>query len=1135
MFRVSRPAITVRFFGFAIIAITAACGSQLPSLDSADHNFALRAFFVGLAAAEVGDDQRAGLELKKTVELAPGEPAAWNNLGVLQLRQRDLENASKSLETAGNLAPNNSKIILNRSLVAGQIGNADRAIELLNRAVELDPANLQARYLIAMEFERRSNDADAFSQYATISLALPDNVGAAIETGRTAAKLGKTDELTASIAVIEKSSNKFPVAANEQLTALKTAVSSSDSRKVTTQISYLRNTLLSEQWFRNDIAEFKPSDTSIGTLIRRPIVIPAPEFKVAAPDTGLTFKPKPVGAAQGTGFSAFYFDGDSQPIAVSSGERDITRGEYPSFFGITRDQIATIDFDYDFKNDLATATSKGFKLFRQIAERRFDDVTASTKLGSEITSQEYAGIWAADVEHDGDLDLVLAPLAGRIVVARNNADGSFTAISPFLGVETVRDFAYADLDEDGDSDAVFVDHKNTISIFANERGGSFELLPISEFTDVRAIAVADANGDGRLDLVAKRDIGVFVIQLEADGKLKGAQKITDLDTNVCRSFCGIDVADLDNNGANDIVIMGDIGTNILLADGTGFTAIPFDSEDRVRDVADVNGDGRLDLIGSDDDGTASVFENKGTKNYHWQTVRPRAAKTEGDQRVNSFGIGGEIEIRAGLKVQKQIIASPQVHFGLGEQPTTDVLRVVWANGYVQAEFDIQSDQSVAAEQRLKGSCPHLFAWNGEKFALVKDAPPWSPALGLKINAQDTYGVLQTEEWFKIPGDALRPRNGSYELRITGEYWETFYLDNYKLLVVDHPEYTEVFTDERFAVPLPPLAVFSTETLQPFSSAIDHNGRDVLQDIEALDEKYLDGIKRGRFQGVAEDHWIDLYLPKDAPSDKKLWLVADGWIHPTDASINVQRGQGTPVPPKSLTLEIQKPNGTWKVAKENLGFPAGKMKTILIDLEGVFPAGTIGRKIRLRTEMEIFWDRLTWAADIPAPDISKETIDLASAELRYRGFSIIEKANDSSPEKPDYDRILTTSQRWRDLLGYYTRFGDVKELLSGVDGRMVLMNAGDELVLKFPALPDVKTGWKRDFVIVGNGWIKDGDLNSVFSKTVLPLPMHENNDYSRQPGRLEADPVYRRFKKDWLDFHTRYVGSEGFANAARRSR
>ena len=55
-----------------------------------------------------------------------------------------------------------------------------------------------------------------------------------------------------------------------------------------------------------------------------------------------------------------------------------------------------------------------------------------------------------------------------------------------------------------------------------------------------------------------------------------------------------------------------------------------------------------------------------------------------------------------------------------------------------------------------------------------------------------------------------------------------------------------------------------------------------------------------------------------------------------------------------------------------------------------------------------------------------------------------------PETPRYNELANVGQRWRDLVGYYTRFGDVRELLRAVDDRYVIMNAGDELRLSFPA-------------------------------------------------------------------------------------
>ncbi|HZI86014.1 MAG TPA: hypothetical protein VFD48_04220, partial [Pyrinomonadaceae bacterium] len=143
-----------------------------------------------------------------------------------------------------------------------------------------------------------------------------------------------------------------------------------------------------------------------------------------------------------------------------------------------------------------------------------------------------------------------------------------------------------------------------------------------------------------------------------------------------------------------------------------------------------------------------------------------------------------------------------------------------------------------------------------------------------------------------------------------------------------------------------------------------------------------------------------------------------------------------------------------------------------------------------------------------------------------------RPNDSSPEIPDYNRLSGSKQRWRDLIGYYTRFGDVRELLMQADDRYVIMNAGDEMSFRFaaPALPP--SGWVRDYVVVGDGWIKDGDYNSTFSKTVMPLPYHAENEYIKAPGRLEDEWVYRRFPEDWQKYHTRYVTPDVFKTVLR---
>jgi hypothetical protein len=224
-------------------------------------------------------------------------------------------------------------------------------------------------------------------------------------------------------------------------------------------------------------------------------------------------------------------------------------------------------------------------------------------------------------------------------------------------------------------------------------------------------------------------------------------------------------------------------------------------------------------------------------------------------------------------------------------------------------------------------------------------------------------------------------------------------------------------------------------------------------------------------------------------------------------------------------------GGWKVAKANLGFPAGRKKICLFDLSNVFRPGT-PRRVRLRTNLEIYWDSIEWAQGLPNTALKITRIDPSVADLHYRGYSVMNQANPSSPEIPDYNHMEGSKQRWRDLVGYYTRYGDVRELLAHVDDRYVIMNSGDEMTFRFAEQPPPPAGWVRDYVIVGDGWIKDGDYNSTFGKTVLPLPYHAKNEYTTPPGRLEDEWVYRHHPEDWETYQTRYVSDEVFQGALR---
>jgi len=299
---------------------------------------------------------------------------------------------------------------------------------------------------------------------------------------------------------------------------------------------------------------------------------------------------------------------------------------------------------------------------------------------------------------------------------------------------------------------------------------------------------------------------------------------------------------------------------------------------------------------------------------------------------------------------------------------------------------------------------------------------------------------------------------------------------------------------------------------------------------ARDSRYIDFAGRGPYQGITRAHFVEMDLPDAAPRGGPLWLVARGWIHPTDSSINVAIGQGTHASPEGLSLHVADAAGRFREMRKGLGFPAGKDKTVLVDLTGLFSA-TGPRRLRLATNLEIFWDTLGWAIGRPEVELKPRRLALTAADLSYRGYSVTEQLSPSVPERPRYT-LAGTSPRWRDLEGYYTRFGDVRDLLRAVDDRYVIMNAGDELRLRFPEVPPPAPGLARDFIVVGDGWVKDGDYNTSFSRTVLPLPTHRSGRYDAPPGRLEEDPVYCQHTRDFGEYHTRYVTPDTLRDALR---
>lgn len=126
--------------------------------------------------------------------------------------------------------------------------------------------------------------------------------------------------------------------------------------------------------------------------------------------------------------------------------------------------------------------------------------------------------------------------------------------------------------------------------------------------------------------------------------------------------------------------------------------------------------------------------------------------------------------------------------------------------------------------------------------------------------------------------------------------------------------------------------------------------------------------------------------------------------------------------------------------------------------------------------------------------------------------------------------MTTGQKWRDLTGNYTRYGDVNDLLQEADDMYIIANAGDETTIEFSAadLPQLQDGWKRDFLINCVGWVKDGDLNTGLGQTVEPLPFHGMTRYPYgNEETYPSDPEHQEYMKT---YNTRTVTIKQFQEA-----
>lgn len=1117
---------------------------------------------LGMAYLEVGLTTEAAGTFKELTDAAPREPMGWYNRALIALRSNKLDAAGEFLDRAQQLAGKRADIFELAGAIAAADGRQTEAAGFLSQAIALAPEDVRLRYSLfellryTPEPEQR---AGAGKQLEALLALRPDNLELRLAAVRAALDHEDVNAAVPHVNVVSVMDIEWPTEPIDTrllVDQLQAAVVAGDAAAALLPSRQLRNVLSHGVAFRDAHRELagpagqpgRPLWNFLSVDIGAPSEAPPIEARFVELDER---RVPPVHGA--TLVRVIDRDSDRTPwlaVATSDGIHvfrrlpggDPQRIQQLPLGSAATSELVVCDYNNDAIADLVAGGSDGaVRLLPAAAPFLANEMTESSPgdgmrtLASPFPAGAFTvrDILPFDVDQDGDLDLLVAGVGERMFVYRNNGDGTYAELGNEMGFgqrTDVIDVEFGDLDDDGDPDLITVGSDGQALVHRNHRSGKYVVdhatdpgRSLGALQGVADVEIVDLNNDGLLDIAYADTAGHCGVLLQLPGSVYEAREIggsadTPADANVAVLLRALDY---DNDGRMDLLVVQGRAATLWRNDGAGQFQdrsgdLPTLDADVVDvDFGDLDADGDLDLILTDATGRLHLWDNDGGNTNAWQRVE-LAAVRQGGQRNNSFGIGATIEVRSGLAFQTRVVRRPVTHIGLGSYGETDSLRIIWPNGTPQVVIQPVRNSAIVEVQRLKGSCPFLFAWNGERFDFVTDLL-WRSPVGMKINAQQVAAVLTTEDYVKVAASQLQAVDGEYRLAVTANLWEAIIIDAIALICVDHPADTEIFVDERFAPgQAGPLEIHHVDRLRQPVSAVDHRGRNILDLITERDGQRWGGFTKTRYQGVTEDHFVELDLGNWV-GDPTIKLIASGWVYPTDTSINIALSQGSGPYPKPLQVTVADGNSGWTTWMPNAGFPAGKLKTIVLDLTGAFASDD--HRVRLSSSMEIYWDRIGFALGDAPGEVHTQRLLARTADLDYTGFPVMARRDELSPSIPDYD-TRTHGAPWRDMIGFYTRFGDVKPLLREVDDRYVIMNAGDEIGLVFDAPPDPPDGWRRDFIAFSDGWVKDGDWNTAESMTIAPLPYHGMTRYPYPPD--DAPPSLRADHPDWTEYHTRYV-------------
>src|SRR6184192_3485531 len=1071
----------------------------------------------GIALLNLTRIDPAKQSLEEAVKRDPNDPHAWFNLGLLYKNSDNPQGAVDAFRHVTETDPNDADTWYFLGAAYAQQKQFPQAIDAFQHALKLNPLHASAEFGISRAYQQSGDAAEARANLQKFQHITQAKLGSPI--GLAYGDQGKYSLVEESPAVTQRVLPQIPVKFVD--VTLKAGLGT----KVAPPI-------------RNDAA------SSLGSGACFLDYDNDGKIDVFLPDSG----------TQG-GMSLYHNVGNGR-------FEDVTKqaGLDPVAHAIA---CTVGDYDNDGFADLAVSSSGRVGLLHNERNGTFKDVTEATGIKSGHSN---LGLTFVDYDHDGDLDLYLTNVLhdedSRMIEGdetqstamwRNNADGTFTNVTAQLGLDSRIDGVAAigtDYNNDRAVDLIVGQAIFPPKIYENPREGKFlqlELWPKDAGIAV-GLAVSDFNHDGWMDLALTQLQGLLfpAVTLWRNNHGKSFESVPLPPTKWSRAY-GLAAFDYDNDGWVDLVAVGETkdhkgevrlfrnlgpdGFKDVTAD-VGLDKIQL-KDPRAIITGGFDNDGATDLLITQNHGPAVLLKNQGGNKNNWLRLNLKGladnkSAIETKVEVFSDGIRQKFEIYGSNGYLGQ--NSPYLTVGLGQAKQADVVRMLWPSGVLQDEIEVagNKEHSFLEMDRRGSSCPTLFAWDGEKYQLVADMLG-DGVVGHWVGPGQR-NIPRPTEYVKIDRNMLHEKDDShfsqnrgevghpvFSLRFMEPLEEVVYLDKVGLLAVDHPADFDVFPNEYFASnpPFPEFKLVFSRDARPPAGAWDEHGHDVLPDI--LGHRYFGDFELTTFKGFAKPHSLELDLSE--PYDGgPLWLLLHGEIEYFTAT-GMYAADQAGIQGIAPYVEVLGPDGRWKKVIDDLGFPAGGARTMIADLSGKLRVGT--KRIRITTNLQIYWDNILISRTPQNQKARLTSVPLTRADLRFHGFPLKTEGDPPGNVKYVYEEASATGAYTRPV-GAYTRYGDVRPLLSSFDDRFVVFGSGDEVALDFDPsrLPPLPKGWVRDYFFVANGYEKDMDFYAAQGDVVEPLPFRGMGTYPYGAGK--SFPLDEPHLNDLLNYNTRHL-------------